>query len=981
MKFTSAYEPGEFEAEIYRGWEESNIFAPTPLVNDDSKTFSIVMPPPNANGNLHIGHGLTIALEDSLTRDYRLRGQSSWYIPGADHAGFETWVVYERALEKEGKTRFMYSREELYSQVWNFVQEQRGNMELQVRALGASCSWKDLTFTLDENVVRRVYSTFERMWKDGMIYRGEKLVNYCPKHQTAFADIEVEHVDENGKLWDIAYQVADGEGEIVVSTTRPETLFGDTAVAVNPEDARYKNLIGRKVKLPLTEREIVVVADEHADPEYGTGAVKITPAHDYDDFEVGVRHGLERVRVIDDAGRMMNCGENYDGLTTEECRKKVLKDLKEADLLRGEKKIVHSVAHCYKCGTVIEPTLKDQWFIDVKRLAKEAIKHLRQGEIKFHPASKQQVLINYLEGLKDWNISRQIPWGIAIPMFRRADLVEGHEKNVDYEGDGVMDVATSALEVDGQEAPEWVFDTRTNLQEIEIRGVRYIRDEDTFDTWFSSGHWPIVCTNWESGDSPVNKASSSASADVVLSRRTLSTAPSASPASLNLTPSRQENGAPSSSHLTTPVANPASLNLTSSRQENGAPFSSHLAASEANPNSVSGAKRDRNPYYPLNVMETGADILFAWVARMIMIGIYVTGEVPFREVYLHGLVLDEHGQKMSKSKGNVINPMELVAKYGSDAFRLGILRGRSAGMNQAFAENSVVAGRNLCNKLWNVARLVQSIVDDSPAGSEVEGWVTTENMGEDWICREINQARESLERQMEEYRFSEAVETLHSLVWDKYADWFIESQKLYHNVNLLKATLEAILKMLHPFAPFVTEAIWQNLSWTEGMLIVSEWPSEFEYDPISAENFAKLTEVVAEIRSTMTAISKLKKAKGKYDLLYGDDSLVADNDTLVKNLARVPDVKSCEGQPRGIRLALANHELYLDVPAEVVSEYAEALDERILAVGRELDALNMRMMNPRYVDKAPAKLVEETRRAIEEKSALIERLKQERQVI
>lgn len=894
MKFASAYEPGEFETEIYEAWEKAGVFRPT-KVSDDAKTFSIVMPPPNANGNLHIGHGLTIALEDSLTRYYRLRGQSTWYIPGADHAGFETWVVYERALEAKGETRFNYSREELYAQVWNFVQEQRGNMELQVRALGASCSWDDLTFTLDENVVRRVYATFEKMWKDGMIYRGEKLVNYCPKHQTAFADIEVEHEDEKGHLWEIAYRY-DG-GELVVATTRPETLFGDTAVAVNPSDERYSHLIGRSVKLPLTNREIPVVADEHADPEYGTGVVKITPAHDYDDFEVGLRHGLERIRVIDDEGKMYNCGEEYDGLSTEECRKKVLKDLKKLDLLRGEKEIVHSVAHCYKCGTVIEPTLKEQWFIDVKRLAREAIKHLEKDEIRFFPASKKQVLINYLEGLKDWNISRQIPWGIAIPMFRRVETGRTHPQV--------------------KEAPEWIFDTRTNLTEIEVGGEKYVRDEDTFDTWFSSSHWPIVCTNWEEGDS-------------------------------------------------------------------------------------SSAGRDNHPYYPLNVMETGADILFAWVARMIMMGIYVTGEVPFREVYLHGLVLDAHGQKMSKSKGNVINPMELVAKYGSDAFRLGILRGRSAGMNQAFAENSVVAGRNLCNKLWNVSRLIQTIVDDSPS-EEVEGWVTTENMGEDWILREINSAREIIEKQMSEYRFAEAVETLEDLIWNKYASWFIESQKLYHNVNLLKGTLEAILTMLHPFAPFVTEAIWQNLSWTEGMLISASWPSEFEYDPISAERFANLTEVVSEIRSTSTSILQLPgvskmlrrggedketldagdetASKGGLVLLYGDDSLVADNDILVKALSRVAAVESCEGQPRGIRLALSNHELYLDVPAAVVEAYAEALDARILSVGRELDALNARMMNPRYVDKAPAALVEETRRGITEKEALIERLKTERKAI
>lgn len=889
MKFASAYEPGDFEPDIYAAWEAADEFLPS---NDKTNTYSIVMPPPNANGNLHIGHGLTIAIEDSLTRYHRLRGDSTWYIPGADHAGFETWVVYERALEKEGHTRFEYSRDELYARVWDFVQEQRGNMELQVRALGASCSWKDLTFTLDENVVRRVYATFEKMWNDGMIYRGEKLVNYCTKHQTAFADIEVEHKDEKGHLWDIAYQVVQKQpsassedallsrrtestspsgapssshlttseqpGEIIVSTTRPETLFGDAAVAVNPEDERYKDLIGKTVKLPLTDREIPIIADEHADPEYGTGAVKITPAHDYDDFEVGERHNLPRIQVIGFDGKMLpEAGADYEGLTTEECRKKVLHDLEEAGLLRGEKEIVHSVAHCYKCDTVIEPMLKEQWFIDVKKLAKVAINHLEADEIKFYPASKKQVLINYLHGLKDWNISRQIPWGIAIPMFRNVD-----------------------------DPTDWKFDTRTNLAEIEIGGVRYVRDEDTFDTWFSSSHWPIVCTNWEEG---------------------------------------------------TP-----------------------------------------NPYYPLNVMETGADILFAWVARMIMMGLYVTGEVPFKEVYLHGLVLDAHGAKMSKSKGNVINPMELVAKYGSDAFRLGILRGRSAGMNQAFSEQSVVAGRNLCNKLWNISRFISDL-----GAADLGDDVSSDNAGEDWILREINEAKWQIESQMKNYRFSEAVETLYSLIWDKYADWFVESQKIYKNSGLLKATLEAILKLAHPFMPFVTEAIWQNLPWTEGLLINAGWPEDFGFDPISAENFEKLMVVVVGARGTLQALSEAHKGinKAEVTMLYGDDSLVDDNSLLVQALTRVKSVISCEGQPRGLRLALANHEVYLDVSQEVVSSYAKALEDKILAVGRELDNLNMRMMNPNYVDKAPANLVKETQDAIAEKSALIERLKQEREAI
>ena len=896
MKFSPSYSPADFETDIYAAWEASSKFLPAKMDRSDktgreSKRYSIVMPPPNANGNLHIGHGLTVAIEDSLTRYYRLRGRRTWYIPGADHAGFETWVVYERELEKQGKTRFMFSRDELYARVWDFVQEKRGVMELQLRALGASCSWKDLTFTLDENVIRQTYRTFEKMWKEGLIYRGEKLVNYCTKHQTAFADIEVEYKEEEGKLYEIKYPLVEDDGYVVISTTRPETLFGDVAVAVNPADERYKETVGKSVSLPLSKREIPVITDQHADMEYGTGAVKITPAHDVNDFEVGERHGLPRISVIGFDGKMLPiCGPDYEGLSVLECRKKVLRDLEVAGLLVGEKKIRHAVAHCYKCGTVIEPMLKKQWFVDTSKLAKLAISHLDNNEIKFYPENKQRVLINYLESLKDWNISRQIPWGIAIPMFRKLDLNDL--------GD------------------EWIFDTRTNLSEIEIGGVKYVRDEDTFDTWFSSSHWPIVCTNWE--------------------------------------------------------------------------------------------ERVGSEFYPLNVMETGADILFAWVARMIMVGIYVTGEVPFKEVYLHGLVLDAHGKKMSKSKGNVINPMEMIMKYGSDAFRLGILRGRSAGLNQAFSENSVISGRNLCNKLWNISRFVQGIVNDEEkekgfsetdisvvldedAGSAVHQTesdsinpevyqYTTNNMGEDWICREINQARGVLEQCMAEYRFSEAVETIYELIWDKYADWFLESQKLFKNISLLKVSLESILIMLHPFAPFVTEAIWQNLSWTDGMIIDQMWPSLMDFDLISGENFERLIEVVSNIRGMETALAKFNRGK-KFTLLVGEDILVNDNLLLVKFLSRVPAISSTNGVPRGLRLAIANHELYLDVPERVIVDYKDELENKILAIGRELDNLNARMMNPRYVEKAPAGLVRETRNSIAEKEELIEKMKSQLNII
>ena len=853
MKFSKAYEPNQYEPDIYALWEKSGAFKP----NDTKKgpEYTIVMPPPNANGNLHIGHGLTIALEDILIRYHRLKGDDTWYIPGADHAGFETWVVYERYLESQGKTRFDYSRDELYEQVWNFVHEQRGNMELQLRSLGASCDWDSLTFTLDNKVVDTVYSTFKKMWDDGLVYRGEKLVNFCTKHQTAFADIEVTHKDEQGKLWRIAYPLeepTDEVSELIVSTTRPETLFGDTAVAVNPKDKRYENLIGKKVKLPLTDRLIPIIADEHADMEYGTGVVKITPAHDPNDYEVGQRHNLPMITVIGFDGNMTPAaGDDYKGLTTEECRKKVLQDLIDQDLSRGEEEITHSVGHCYKCDTVIEPLLKEQWFVNLEPLAKRAIEALEAGKIKFHPANKKKVLINYLKNLRDWNISRQIPWGIPIPAFVNID-----------------------------DPKDWIYDTRVNEETIKVKGKTYRRDNDTFDTWFSSAQWPYITTS------------------------------------------------------------------------------------------------DMPRHYPTSVMETGADLLFQWVGRMIMLGLYITDDIPFKDVYMHGMVLDEKGQKMSKSKGNVINPMEIVSQYGSDALRLGLIASRSAGVNQAFSTSKVVASRNLCNKLWNISRLIQQIVDENPTDDST---VELKNYGENWICNQINQANREVQKMLDHYRFAEAGDLLYDLIWNKYADWFLESQKLWKNTNLLKSTLEQILTMLHPFAPFVTETIWQNLSWTNGMLIVNEWPKTYKVDQERVANFEELIDIVTNIPSNSQSLP----GANSYPIAFHDDELVYRNQLLIQHLTKAPCVPQINGQEAsGLRLAIQNHNnIYLQIPEDIHAKYKANLEDRILKLGREINTLQARLDNPRYVEKAPTELVEESRLALHDKQKLLDNMKAELELV
>ena len=848
MQLAKQYIPNDYEPNIYALWETSGALEPTGV----GKPYSIVMPPPNANGNLHIGHALDMNLKDILIRYHRMKGDDAVFIPGADHAGFETWVVYERELTKQGKSRFDFSRDQLYSQVWNFVQEKRGNMELQLRALGVSASWKHLTFTLDDKVIDTVYDTFKKMWDDNLVYRGERIVNYCTEHQTSFADIEVEHKSEKGKLWKIAYPTLDKIGEIIVATTRPETMLGDVAVAVHPDDERYKKLIGTRILLPIVNKEIPIIADEYVDMSYGTGAVKITPAHDPNDFEIAKRHDLPIESIISPEGKMINVPAQFLGLTPVEARARVLEALEALELRRGETEIEHAVGHCYRCGSVIEPMIKEQWFIKTQSLAQPAIDALKKEEITFYPASKRKELIAYLEQLKDWNISRQIPWGIPIPAF-----------------------------VNENDPKDWIFDTRTNEQSIVVNSTTYIREEDTFDTWFSSGQWPYIVTDYlTDGD----------------------------------------------------LAN----------------------------------------YFPTDMMETGMDIMRAWVSRMIMLSLYRTGKIPFKEVYLHGMVNDEHNQKMSKSKGNVINPMELVAEFGSDATRMGLISGRAPAQSQAFNRGSVIAARNFCNKLWNIARFVEAQIGDNHQIVDLEPQTPADH----WIIRQLNDAANNIAVRLEQYRFSEASETVYHTIWDDVADWYIESSKTAINRPLLSWVLATSLKIAHPFAPFVTETIWQTLNYTDGILMREAWPTPEKFDPIAAEQFEQLKLLVAEGRWVIAELPGNKK----YRLLYGNDSLIADNQDTIKHLMRLEAIEHTD-QPRGLRLAAANREAWLDIDSETLYQHQENLEMRLAEARQKLAGLKKRLENPTYVEKAPAHLVEETREQLAEQEKIITRLVSELEVI
>lgn len=845
MNLSKVYQPDKYEADIYTLWETSDAFAP----KGKGEPYSIIMPPPNANGNLHTGHALATAAQDILIRYHRMKGDRTIFIPGADHAGFETWVVYEKHLEREGKSRFDFSRDELYQQTWDFVAKNRGNMEIQLRELGASCDWSKLVFTLDDSVVNIAYDTFKKMWKDDLIYRGKRLVNYCTKHQTSFADIEVEYKDEKSFIWEISYVLADGSGDIVVATTRPETMLGDVAVAVNPHDERYKAMIGKEVELPLTERKIPIIADEMVDFEFGTGAVKITPAHDPNDFEVSERHNLDRPSVINFDGTMNeNCPEKYQGLTIEQAREAILQDLEQEGRLVSESKYSHSVGHCYKCGTVIQPLLMDQWFVRVRSLADKAIAAIEEGEIRFIPESKGRVAVNYLKNLKDWNISRQIPWGIPVPAFQNID-----------------------------DPDDWVFDDRVDQEQITVKGKTYQRDSDTFDTWFSSGQWPYITTKYHD--------------------------------------------------------------------------SGELAE-----------------FFPNSVMETGHDILFQWVCRMIMLSLYRENSIPFKTVYLHGLVLDPHGQKMSKSKGNVVNPQDIMQEYGSDALRMGLIASRTAGQNQAFGRDKVVAGRNFANKLWNIARYIEGVVGEGFELQEPQ----LQTPADHWIIRELDAAASQVAALLEEYRFAEAFEAVYHTVWDKFADWYLEASKTTLEPSVMVWGLEMCLKLAHPFAPFVTETIWQTLDAVgkdEKLLITTAWPGRTSYDEAQANQFEQLQNIISETREVLGIVGSRDIA-----LLTNTSQLALENAELIRKMARVGYIQASD-ETSGLRLTSTHEHIWLDLDEEQIKKYTDTLQKKLTEVEKAIESIEKRLSNESYVNNAPEALVAESREELKLKNTQAEHLR------
>ncbi|MCL5019009.1 MAG: valine--tRNA ligase [Patescibacteria group bacterium] len=695
------YQPQLLEKEIYQMWEKGGYF--TPKTDPLKKPFTIIMPPPNANDDLHIGHARFVAVEDILIRYHRMKGEPTLWLPGADHAGIETQYVFEKKLGKEGKSRFDFERDILYKMIWDYVQTNKENMENQLRILGASCDWTREKFMLDPEIVKIVYATFKKLYDEGLIYRGERIINYCPRCGTSFSQLEVDYQERDDNLYYLDY------GSVTIATTRPETIFADTAIAVNKADSRYKHLIGKTAKIPLLNKEIPIIADELVDIKFGTGALKVTPGHDATDFEIGQKHKLPTVSVIDTRGKMINVPQKYLGMKAKIAREEIIRDLQDNGKLIKTEKIHHLVGICYRDKGLIEPLISKQWFLKVAPLSKLALNALKKGAVKFIAKRYEKIATHWLKNLKDWNISRQIVWGIRIPAWK---CTKCHQWIIT---DGA--IPTKCPDCDNSSLTQ---------------------DSDTFDTWFSSGQWPF-----------------------------------------------------------------ATLKTTK--------------------------QSDFESFYPTSVMETSYDIIPFWVIRMIMLGLYTTGKVPFEKVLIHGLVRDKLGQKISKSKGNVINPIEMVEKYGADAVRMGLIWGGLIENDIVLDEEKIKGQRNFTNKIWNIARFVSLYKPEVQSGQLADSIQNLKNEEDKKLISSLNNLIRTTTENIDKFEISKALEDLYHFTWHEFADKYLENFKSRkdnpESLCTLHFALCTILKLLHPFAPFVTEAVWSKLpKQKEEPLIISPWP-------------------------------------------------------------------------------------------------------------------------------------------------------------
>ena len=848
------YDPHPIEEKWYRFWESQNLFrgdeySPRP-------PFSIVIPPPNVTGSLHMGHALNNTLQDILARYKRMDGFNLLWLPGTDHAGIATQNVVEKQLAEEGTHRHALGREAFIERVWKWKREFGGQIIRQLKRLGCSCDWSRERFTMDEGLSRAVKEVFVRLYRDGLIYRGDYIINWCPRCQTALSDLEVEHEPEQGHLYYIKYPSEDSREYLVVATTRPETMLGDTAVAVHPEDKRYMKFIGQKVILPLMNRKIPVIADSYVSQDFGTGALKITPAHDPNDFEIGGRHGLEIVQVIDETGKMNQRAGRYAGQQRFQCRQEVIKDLKEANLLKKVEPFLHNVGHCYRCKTIIEPLVSKQWFVRTEPLARPAVEAVQQGRTRIIPPVWESTYFEWMNNIRDWCISRQIWWGHRIPAWYCRDCGE---------------VTVSIEPVSACAA---------------CRSSRVEQDPDVLDTWFSSALWPFSTMGWPE------------------------------------------------------------------------------------------KTKDLKVFYPTSVLVTGFDILFFWVARMMMMGLKFMGDVPFRDVYIHALVRDAEGQKMSKSRGNVIDPLLVIEKFGTDAFRFTLAAFAAQGRDVRLSEERLAGYRNFANKIWNASRFtlgnLQGYDPHRPAG-KVEP-----TLADRWILSRANQAISQVRQGLDSYKFNEAASAVYQFLWHEFCDWYIELIKpvLYQDEdpaqkwvaqNTLARVLDTSLRLLHPFMPFITEEIWQVLPGNQGSIMVAEFPrvQEGELQPEAEADMGLIMGVIGAIRNLRSELN-VPPSKQVEAVLHSQNpealKTVEQNRIYVASLARAEKMIFQTGgqKPKASATAVAGDlEIYLPLKGLInLDDEEKRIQKEIAKIAGELSRINLKLQNEEFLRKARVEAVD-----------------------
>ena len=859
------YEPQDVEAHWYTRWEDAGIFRPE--YRPGGEPFAVVIPPPNVTGSLHMGHALNHTIHDVIVRRKRMQGYAALWLPGTDHAGIATQNVVEREMAAEGLSRHDLGREQFIEQVWEWRRKYGDRITHQIRRMGSSCDWTRERFTLDEGLSRAVREVFVRLFEEDLIYRGLRIINWCPRCHTALSDIEVEHEDEVGTLTRIAYPFVDGSGAIEVATTRPETMLGDTGVAVHPDDERYRDAIGKRVRLPLMDREIPVVADDAVDPEFGTGAVKVTPAHDPTDFEIGERHGLEPIAILDHEAVVTEAGGRFAGLDRMEARAAVVDALREEGALVSIEEHHHSVGHCYRCHTVVEPYLSDQWFVAVTDLARPAIEAVRNGENVFIPERWEKSYFHWMENLRDWTISRQIWWGHRIPAWYCPD---GH---VTVQRDDPTECSTCA-------------------------SGDLTQDEDVLDTWFSSALWPFSTLGW---------------------------------------PEQTD---------------------------------------------------DLDRFYPNAILITGFDIIYFWVARMLKMGIHFMGEVPFRETVIHGLVRDAEGSKMSKSKGNTIDPLDVADQHGADPLRLALIQAANPGQDVPLDIEWVVGARKFGNKLWNAVRFVLRHVEVGSVPAD-GGYPDDPGPADAWILQRLGEVSREFDALADRYRFSDAFGVLYSFAWSEVFDWYLEMAKTSlrdeGSAAATRATLGVVmrdlLKLFHPAIPYLTEELWHHLVAGDGYLAGANW---VDVPTVTGpEGVEDLQQLISGVRRFRAEQGLSPKAEIEVEVLDQGTALVPWELALLADLAAVSvrqiDAAPLSGHTRvvaGSRQAFISLEGVVDLDAE-----RARLDKAIAAAEADLGRVEGKLANPSFVERAPAAVVEKEQGKRDELAELVATLRDQRSVL